>query len=90
MTLRDISNAYRVRDGYWFVPKRFGYGATPVTWQGWVVTLGFAGALLLAVRLLPTLAEKIIVSLALVGALIVISVAKTDGDWRWRNGKLDR
>jgi hypothetical protein len=23
---------------YWFKPKRYGYGATPVTWQGWAVT----------------------------------------------------
>lgn len=90
MKMQDIFNPRRVRDGYWFVPKRFGYGATPVTWQGWAVTLGFTGALLLAVRLLPTLTEKIIVSLALIGALIVISVARTDGDWRWRNGKRDR
>ena len=22
---------------YWFRPKRYGYGATPVTWQGWVL-----------------------------------------------------
>jgi len=25
---------------YWFKPKRYGYGATPATWQGWAVTLG--------------------------------------------------
>jgi hypothetical protein len=24
---------------YWFRPKRFGYGATPITWQGWAVTI---------------------------------------------------
>jgi hypothetical protein len=24
---------------YWFKPKRYGYGATPVTWQGWALTL---------------------------------------------------
>jgi hypothetical protein len=24
----------------WFRPKRSGYGFTPVTWQGWAVTLG--------------------------------------------------
>ena len=24
---------------YWFKQKRFGYGATPVTWQGWVLML---------------------------------------------------
>ncbi|CAN5485433.1 hypothetical protein BH10PSE14_BH10PSE14_29540 [soil metagenome] len=90
MSLQDIRNAYRVRDGYWFVPKRFGYGATPVTWQGWAVTLGFAGALLLTLRLLPTVPEKIIVALALIGAMIAISAAKTDGDWRWRSGRRDR
>ena len=22
---------------YWFRPKRYGYGATPVTWEGWLV-----------------------------------------------------
>ena len=25
---------------YWFKPKRYGYGATPITWEGWAVTLG--------------------------------------------------
>ena len=24
---------------YWFKPKRYGYGATPITWEGWVFTL---------------------------------------------------
>jgi hypothetical protein len=25
---------------YWFRPKSFGYGATPVTWEVWLLTLG--------------------------------------------------
>lgn len=25
----------------WFKAKRFGWGWTPVTWQGWLVTLGY-------------------------------------------------
>ena len=25
----------------WFPPKSFGYGWTPITWEGWVLTLGF-------------------------------------------------
>ena len=86
MTIDDIRAAYKVRDGYWFAPKRFGYGATPVTWQGWAVTLGFVAAILVAVRVLPTVLEKIIVSVALIAALLVISIAKTDGEWRWRSG----
>lgn len=77
-----------VREGYWFAPKRFGFGAVPVTRQGWAVTLGFAGAMLLAIRLLPAMAEKIIVGLALVVAMVAIMVAKTDGEWRWRSGGL--
>jgi len=26
---------------YWFRPKRYGYGATPVTWEGWALVAGF-------------------------------------------------
>src|SRR5579862_5966269 len=26
---------------YWFRRKRYGWGWFPVTWQGWIVTLGF-------------------------------------------------
>ena len=43
---------------YWFKPKRYGYGATPVTWEGWAFTglpmvfyfagLAVAGAICLA------------------------------------------
>ena len=28
---------------YWFTPKRYGYGATPANWKGWVATLAFIG-----------------------------------------------
>ena len=29
----------------WFRPKRYGYGATPCTWQGWLLTLAFVAVL---------------------------------------------
>ena len=29
----------------WFKPKRFGYGVTPATWEGWLVTVLFADPL---------------------------------------------
>ncbi len=86
MTLRDAAPDQRVRDGYWFVPKRFGYGATPVTWQGWLVTSGAVALVLLALRLLPTMPEKTLVSLAVLAAMLRIAVIKTDGAWRWRRG----
>jgi hypothetical protein len=29
----------------WFGPKRFGWGASPVSWEGWLATLVFALAM---------------------------------------------
>lgn len=33
--------------GYWFKRKLYGWGWTPVTWQGWLVTFGFIATILL-------------------------------------------
>lgn len=33
--------------GYWFKAKIFGWGWTPVTWQGWAVTLVYIALILL-------------------------------------------
>jgi len=86
MKIDDIRRCYHVRDGYWFVPKLFGFGATPVTWQGWALTLGFCTALLLDIRFLPGEPNKIIVGVALAAAFATIAWRKTDGGWRWRWG----
>lgn len=34
----------------WFVRKTFGWGITPVTWQGWVYTLVFVAGIILIVH----------------------------------------
>lgn len=34
-------------EGYWFKAKWYGWGWTPVTWQGWLVTLAYVAAVLL-------------------------------------------
>ncbi|MFY9695704.1 MAG: hypothetical protein WA776_07010 [Xanthobacteraceae bacterium] len=78
---------------YWFKPKRYGYGATPVTWQGWALTLGTVAAMV-AVSLYLRLTERHYWALAVMFAfdaaalfaLFVIVRRKTDGDWRWRWG----
>jgi len=36
----------------WFRPKTFGWGLTPVTWQGWVYTLVVAAVLVVPFNLL--------------------------------------
>lgn len=33
--------------GYWFKAKAFGWGWTPVTWQGWAVTLAYIALIFL-------------------------------------------
>jgi hypothetical protein len=81
----------------WFKPKRYGYGATPTTWQGWALTVGFAVAVFaLAWGLFgfDRSAEPGAASFAfffvgvaiLVAALWVIAKRTTDGEWRWRWG----
>ena len=78
------------RPGYWFRPKAFGYGAVPVTWQGWALTL----ALVLAAALIGNLAEHrgtvyAVLLLPLVVGFLYLCWAKTDGGWGWRWGNKD-
>jgi hypothetical protein len=82
---------------YWFRPKRYGYGATPVTWQGWVFTVvpglivvalvviaAFGGLTSIASFLVWT-----IVAIVVTAVTAVVSYQKTDGEWRWRWGSDD-
>jgi hypothetical protein len=36
----------------WFRPKRIGWGLVPVTWQGWLYSAGWVGAMVLPFLLL--------------------------------------
>jgi hypothetical protein len=88
MTLQEIRNWYRARPGYWFRPKLFGFGAVPVTWQGWAATFGFIA---LAGAIAFFFADRGPAYLALLApplaGFVWLCWAKTDGDWRWRWGK---
>ncbi|MDF0486800.1 hypothetical protein PX554_01555 [Sphingomonas sp. H39-1-10] len=84
--LDEVKAHFRAREGYWFVPKWFGFGATPVTWQGWALTAGLLAALVAAARLLPGGVPRIIVCIALIAAYGVVAANKTDGGLRWRWG----
>jgi hypothetical protein len=78
---------------YWFRPKRYGYGATPTTWQGWALTMGTV-AVMLAVSLCLRLTSRSYWALAglisfdviVLGCFAVVTYLKTDGGWRWRWG----
>ena len=78
---------------YWFKPKRYGYGATPVTWQGWAVTIGTVLAVVavslglrLTAKSLWALAALVLFDAVAVTALVIVSYRNTDGGWRWRWG----
>lgn len=69
----------------WFVPKRYGYGAVPITWQGWVAILLFV-VVVVAARIWLTGAGRVLAIAAALIALIAICAAKTEGGLRWRWG----
>jgi hypothetical protein len=74
-----------VRPGFWFKPKAFGYGATPVTWQGWLIVAGFIVLVGGITRFaLPAHPLFLLLLTPVALALIWITRIKTDGDWRWR------
>lgn len=85
--LQQVRDWYRVRPGYWFRPKYFGYGATPVTWQGWLATLAIV-VVCLPIAMYAgrhNLAYLAMLAPVLLG-FIWLCKAKTDGAWRWRSG----
>ena len=81
---------------YWFRQKRIGFGSTPNTWQGWTLTL--VGVLLIFLvvieaKQISDRTTQILVALSGVALVVipmmVISYFKTEGGWRWRNGRDD-
>ena len=76
------------KDGAWFVPKRYGYGANPVTWQGWAITVAFiALALWVIIHFAGRPDIEIAILMPATIALLVVTAKKTRGGWRWRWGE---
>ena len=78
---------------YWFKPKHFGYGATPVTWQGWAITIAAVLVLAAATSWLTTLSAvnpwfwvAVLIDAVVLVGLWFITRQKTEGAWRWRWG----
>jgi hypothetical protein len=77
---------------YWFRPKYYGYGATPVNWKGWLATLVFVAlALVITSNWGPLGGAGLPLQFAALAAAIALFVwiawKKTDGAWRWRWGR---
>ncbi len=80
---------------YWFRPKRYGYGATPATWQGWAVTFAFVAVLAISIIAMNLAVDRSnIVAWLLWGVFVAagtwwfvqFSRRRTDGEWAWRWG----
>ena len=81
---------------YWFKPKNYGYGATPVTWEGWAVTFATVIVVAGSIIAMNLLVDKSNVVALLVWAALIAAATwwfvqfcrrRTDGEWRWRWGK---
>ena len=88
MDRNDLARWASIRPGYWFAPKLFGWGATPVTWQGWAATIGFVAGML-AIQTLPGTLSRLVLSILLIAGFLLLARIKTDGVWKWRWGKVD-
>lgn len=76
---------------YWFRQKQFGFGATPNTWQGWLLMIASA-FIIAALAFGADFVRDNAVRLALIAVgipavlipVVLITHAKTEGGWRWR------
>ena len=77
---------------YWFKPRRYGLGAYPSTWEGWLSLAAFTLITVLASIAFPP-DQRPLAFAGSIGAIVVMFVwlawIKTDGDWRWRWGDND-
>ncbi len=81
----------KTEKNYWFKRRRYGYGWTPVTWQGWVTIVVFILTILSTAFIfdsMPYSNELLWIFLntfiTLVVLLVVISILKGPmPKWRW-------
>lgn len=82
---------------YWFKRRRYGYGYTPVTWQGWLCVVGAVGVIVgSAFMILPNNSQHpsltqalsfLVVVAVILLVLIKITYAKGPTPARFRWGK---
>ena len=79
---------------FWFKPKKYGYGTTPSTWEGWAVTAVYCLIISVCTPVIVTHRHQIPIVIGIAApvvaatiAFFVIAVKKTDGRWGWRWGQ---
>jgi hypothetical protein len=74
----------RLTERPWFGPKRFGWGWTPVTWQGWLVVVAFLAAVVLSGFYLAGAARVAVVVVLIVVLTLVAWLTGDAPGSRWR------
>jgi hypothetical protein len=74
---------------YWFKPRRSGYVATPVNWDGWALTVAVAAIVAISVAAMNLLADRAnfavwIAWAAIIAAVVVSFVRINRSKNRWR------
>ena len=84
---------------YWFKRRRYGYGWTPVTWQGWLAVVVFLAIVLSSASILEaaernTYSSDMLLYYALiaVAVLLLLAISFIKGPspkWRWGSKTTD-
>jgi len=79
---------------HWFKQKRYGFGASPSSWQGWALTGAYVAVLVgLSAWLMDGANANESRTLVFLGLTAVVTILflgivwrTTEGGWRWRWG----
>lgn len=83
---------------YWFRCKQYGFGTYPISWQGWLATLGLVILIMISCYINIPVAEKSLgilknwlrygLDVFILATLFLLIVKdKTEGEIKWRGGK---
>lgn len=85
---------------YWFKRKKYGYGWTPVSWQGWLTVISFTVIILATAVILHKDTEKnsfstesyIFLAILIFAAIVTVALTLSKGPkpkWRWGSKPTD-
>jgi Na+-translocating ferredoxin:NAD+ oxidoreductase RnfD subunit len=68
----------------WFKQKNYGWGWTPSSWEGWVVTMVYASAIVLGLQVFPKKSDFWFYFILLTVVLILVCFKKGEKPkWSW-------
>lgn len=92
--IKDIIDYYKHNpEGYWFKRKLYGWGWTPVKWQGWLILVIYIAILILIFNRLEQnlnsyrdVALNIILPFIAVSTILILICYKTGESPKWQWG----